>query len=130
MKTETFISYIRLFDESCNKLLDSKGKDYTLNSQDRLRNFKSFEEFGVSKKQAWLVYAKKHFDAICSFIAGNEESEPIEQRLYDLANYVKLLYCLIKEEGEKDNSISPSIKHLEANLKALGYDVQSYPEAA
>jgi len=114
MLTEDFEVHIKNFDIGCNSLLGSKGKDYTLNSEDRLRNFKSFKEFGITEKKAWLVYAKKHFDAICSYIAGNTESEPIEQRLFDLANYVKLLYCLIKEEEALLNNYKepPQISNL------------------
>ena len=100
MLTEDFDKHIQEFDFKSKVLLDTKGRDYTRNGEDRLRNFKEGEDLGIPALKHCFLLAKKQFNAIHSYIAGFGESEPIDQRLFDLSNFCKLMYCLIKELEE------------------------------
>lgn len=102
MLTKDFERTVQDFDLKAKALLDTKGRDYTRNGEDRLRNFKEGEDLGIPALKHCFLLAKKQFNAIHSYIMGYGESEPIEQRLFDLSNFCKLMYCLIKElEGAK-----------------------------
>lgn len=95
------------FDELLNKcvtILDVKGKDYTIGSDDRLHNFKTVAEFvGVTPAQVLAVYMYKHMAAVFSHIknGGAFESEPIDGRLADVINYCLLYWKMVKENGKK-----------------------------
>lgn len=69
---------------------------------DCLRNFKSAaEEAGISPMQAWIVLAKKHFDALFSYAKDSNipQSEPIMERAGDAMNYIILLIALAVDSG-------------------------------
>ena len=90
----------KLLEESLALTL-KKGKDYTKGSEDVLRNFKETgADLGLSPEQVWGIFAKKHFDAIMSYIkhGGKHESEPIAERIKDLLNYLVLLYAILNEQ--------------------------------
>lgn len=82
-----------------DRLLTTKGADYTRHSADRLANFKrTAAATGQSPLQVWAGLAFKHWDAILAYIlTGKTESEAIEGRLDDLVNYLFLLEALVKE---------------------------------
>lgn len=87
-----------------DRVLLSKGRDYTKGSQDRLANFKnSGSDAGITPLQAWLVFYNKHHSAICSYIksGGQNESEPIFGRFVDALNYLRLGWALVKEDQLK-----------------------------
>lgn len=115
--TEEFNKHIEEFNLKSKILLETKGKDYTRNGEDRLRNFRDGEDIGVPPLKHCFLLARKQFNAIHSYIMGYGESEPIEQRLFDLSNFCKLMYCLIKElEGAK---CTPSKTELSTRDKAI-----------
>jgi hypothetical protein len=85
------------------ELCDNKSLDYA-SGQDRLANFK---RIGARLRQTpetiLMVYATKHYDAICAYIEGgceDDRSEPIVGRIYDLQNYMDLLLALGRERRE------------------------------
>lgn len=88
------------FQADMVSVLDSKGADYTRQT-DRLSNFKTAgSDIGVSPMQAWYVFTKKHFDAIATYCrTGKVSSETIKSRLLDLANYAVLGVALVEESG-------------------------------
>lgn len=99
----------------CDKLLTSKGHDYTQGAEGdygRLKNFYTGAEYlGLTPLQVLGVYFKKHIDAVFTFIKkGQVESEPIEGRIYDCINYLLLLYKMVSYEKRKNTVpiISPS----------------------
>ena len=103
MKNEEFREHISGFMEEMNTLLTRKGKDYS-EDDDRLSNFKNapfgaFPTFGI--------YMHKHWCSIQNYLKrGQLESEPIEERLLDLANYCLLLHAYITEQknGHTDST--------------------------
>lgn len=82
----------------CKYILRTKGKEYSKEA-DRFSNFKSCaEEAGISVQKAWLVFFKKHCDAIYHFCrSGHTESEEtIDSRIFDAINYLVMLYTMKK----------------------------------
>ena len=100
MKKENF--YDLIMDEilpNCIQILKTKGESYTL-TDDRLIGFKKNAKLsGTTPLKLWLIFFAKHFDSITSYINENySDSEPIETRIYDMINYLFLLYGLIYEQ--------------------------------
>lgn len=99
------------------KLLDlahsietAKRPEYTSNDRDVLRNFRQCGvEAGCSAEQAWIIYAKKHWDAIRTQMMNENQnaSEPVEGRFADLINYLKLGYALYIERANKKLTDDP-----------------------
>lgn len=106
------------FDEmiaKCCEVLQVKGNDYTIGSSDRLANFRrAGEMFGVTKEQALAIYFYKHVAAIFSYVKNNgqTESEPIEERITDVINYMLLFYKMVKEEKNNVKQSSEAKKVL------------------
>lgn len=102
MDDTTYKNLIQELTEHRRGISDVKSVDYTRQNPDKLHNFKSVaESAGLRPEQVWLVYAQKHFDAICTYIKSNgqSESEPIKERISDLLNYGELLWGLINDDG-------------------------------
>ena len=100
MTNSDFLRLLDTLQKQEAAILENKGKDYTIGSEDRLDNFKrNAEHMGLKPKQVCYVYLSKHLDAIASYIKfGKVESEPIEERIADARNYLFLLFALIKDE--------------------------------
>jgi len=92
---------------ACDKLLTSKGHDYTQGAEGdygRLKNFyTSADAFKSLTPYTCLgVLFKKHIDAIYTFLdKGRVESEPIEGRIHDAINYLLLAYKMVQYEKRK-----------------------------
>ena len=86
----------------CRDLLDTKGDDYSTNT-DRLSHFKTVSDLcKKSKYDVWLVLFSKHVVAITNYInkrdfEGSAE-EDIHSRIKDAINYLVLLQALISED--------------------------------
>jgi len=91
------------FDE-CKKILDSKGRDYSPKNEAFGEVHEIAKELEISPEKVLWVYLRKHYTSIKKFIRDKQlHSEPMETRLYDLANYCALLFALI-EDGKKDSA--------------------------
>ncbi len=104
MKTEEFNKLSKEMMIECFKILEKKGHDYTLGSNDALGNFKLIaSRTGLTPLQVFSVYFLKHVDSILTYVKNGElKSETIESRIQDAINYLLLLHGLIKEkETEK-----------------------------
>jgi hypothetical protein len=87
--------------EEQDKILDLKGQDYTMQSEDRLYNFKTIADMvGITPMQVWAVFWLKHVFAIVNYAKGGRESEPIEGRFVDNENYSYLGRGLVEERNE------------------------------
>lgn len=85
------------------RLMKDKGKEYTVNDTDKLKNFKSIaERLKTFPEFILLVYLLKHMDSIRNYILDGTEAcdEPIEGRIIDARNYLLLLGAMIKEKNE------------------------------
>jgi hypothetical protein len=61
---------------------------------------------GLTPKQALGVYLYKHMSAVFNYIKSNgqSESEPIQERIKDVINYMLLFALMIEEEKPVDGS--------------------------
>ena len=88
----------------CWAIYNRKGIDYTrgLGDRNRLDNFDCVaENMGITWAQGWGVYFYKHVSAVWKYVKeGRVESEPIEERCYDIINYTILLLLYIKRNKE------------------------------
>src|SRR4051812_49202934 len=91
------------------KTLESKGKEYTVGSSDRLANFRGIsQDVGIPMEKAWYVFANKHYRAIQSFVKNGGKifsDEKIRGRIMDMIVYLLLFYKMT-EEMEKQRPFS------------------------
>ena len=85
---------------SAKEVMFKKNQDYSKikGGGDALSQFKeTAKDLGVSPLAVWYVYAKKHWSAIQAYVKNNGvvESEPIEERMVDMINYILLLNGLL-----------------------------------
>jgi hypothetical protein len=99
MQSARFNTLVADMRREQDELLEQKGKDYTRHDTDRLANFKTTGgDIDVDTLKVWYIFAKKHWDAIVSYIkTGKTESEPIRKRFIDLQNYGYLGMGIIEE---------------------------------
>lgn len=79
---------------------EAKQSGYIMGSGDVLANFKrAAEAANIEPGQAFVVFMRKHFDAICAILARPElpVSEAPIGRFADLINYCLLGYALLVE---------------------------------
>lgn len=88
------------FDKA-KKIAEVKGADYTVGSSDALANFKKGgESIGIDPLDVCWIFMNKHYQAITNYVRtkGKSESEPIDERIKDMINYLILLQGLIIEK--------------------------------
>lgn len=118
MTNKEFKRFVSGFRKAQDKLILSKGHDYTQGNPDRLHNFKEVARLtGLSPIQVWSVYWLKHVFAICTFInKGFLKSEGLDERFLDEANYNLLGKAILKDESKRNRKI-PKNKRAEALSK-------------
>lgn len=87
----------------CLAVMQSKGRDYTMEQPDRLHNFRTVGAFvDVPMPKVWATYFYKHVTAIFTFIktGGQSESEPIRGRVVDCIVYLLLFGARMLKELE------------------------------
>ena len=100
MKVSDFFIWSKAMQKEENRLMDVKGKEYTVSNEDKFKNFKSIgERMDLPAEQVCLVYLLKHMDSIRNYaLTGTEVSEePIMGRIQDARNYLLLLGGIIAE---------------------------------
>ena len=90
---------LAIFFQECTDILKKKGRDY--NPDDvafsEVRNVA--KQVGVTPEQALMVFVNKHFSAVMSHAhRGQVESEPIRERLKDVANYMALYAVMLEDK--------------------------------
>lgn len=89
----------------CMNIMRVKNVDYSQgeNKRDRIAAFRRIaRDINVSMKQAWAVFAQKHWGAIMKFVKdGRVESEPIDGRINDLINYCVLFGAIVDDERQR-----------------------------
>ena len=86
--------------QGCMNIMNSKGRDYA-GTEDVLRNFKLVSKIlKISPRQVLGVHMLKPAFPILRCLLGEPiHSEPIEERIKDVINFLLLLYCMLVEEG-------------------------------
>jgi hypothetical protein len=83
-------------------LFKTKGREYTIGSDDALANFKAAAAAcGTTPALVCQVFLQKHLDAIRYGMENPLLSEPMGSRIVDACNYLLLLYALWWEAQEE-----------------------------
>lgn len=99
MNFETRDRLVEQFDELSLEILQAKGADYGRDSN-IFNDFDMVAQFaGITREQACMAFMCKHLASIQKWVSdpGELASEPIEERLFDLGNYARLMYCMVKD---------------------------------
>lgn len=109
MKVKDFFLWMDSEIEKECSIMYNKGKEYTVSSEDKLKNFKSIgDRLSMKPENVLLVYLLKHMDSIRNYVFTGTESceESISGRIRDARNYLILLHAMILEtkHGE-DNEL-------------------------
>lgn len=101
MTQKEFDKCIKDLDNLCNSIMKNKRPEYTNENEDVLHNFKKTgDELNISPLKSCAVYLLKSFGSIISHInnANLKKAEPIDTRIADSINYLRILKALFKEE--------------------------------
>ena len=101
MNVKDFIRWAKSVQEEENRIMLTKGEEYTVSDVDKFKNFKSIaDRMKSSPEEVALVYLLKHMDSIRNYVLHGEESsdEPIIGRIMDARNYLLLLGGMIEED--------------------------------
>lgn len=101
MTNDEFYKLFEKMHSDEESVMISKGREYTIGSDDKLQNFKDVaRQTGLKPIQVWSVYFLKHIASIQNYVKDGVEAsnEPIEGRIMDARNYLALLAGLIKEQ--------------------------------
>lgn len=81
---------------SCADLVRAGQSEYTPNSDNPFANFSRIgDELGLSREQVLLVFARKHWDGIISWVGGHRsQREKVGGRIRDLIVYLALLEAM------------------------------------
>ena len=107
MKVDTFFEWADVEYGKEMKIMEGKGREYTVHDVDKLKNFKSIaDRLKMSPEEVLMVYLLKHMDSIRNYVLEGREAsdETISGRVRDARNYLLLLHALILEKkGEFDD---------------------------
>ena len=106
MNADTFNEIVGDQIETCERVLLSKGKEYTP-GEDRLSNFRSAAAAqGLTMKQALAGMMAKHTISIFDMIWSGEEypEEQWEEKITDHLNYLLILKAVVAEEPGESGS--------------------------
>jgi len=85
----------------CISTMSSKGKEYTIGSQDRLANFRRVgEQVDEPMEKVWFTYFYKHYSAVVAYIKNGckvQSNEPIQSRIMDCIVYLLLFHKMSQE---------------------------------
>ena len=100
MKVRDFFTWMDTEVEKECSIMYNKGKEYTVSSEDKLKNFKSIaNRLSMKPENVLLVYLLKHMDSIRNYVFTGTEAceESISGRIRDARNYLILLHAMILE---------------------------------
>ena len=89
------------FFYNCLKIMAPKSRDYASDGIVFVEIFRQAWELNITPQQIMWVLLRKHLTAIRQFVVNRKiESEPIHDRLIDVANQLALLDILIHKESD------------------------------
>lgn len=99
MTHQDYAAHVLAFTEEMRAVTAAKNADYSAGTDDAMDHYHSgAEEAGITPVQVWFVLLTKHYQAIRTFVrTGSVESESIQGRFIDLANYAMLGSALVKD---------------------------------
>jgi hypothetical protein len=108
MSNKDFYELMKSLFTKCEEIARKKGADYTKGSADALANFKEGgSAIDVDPIDVCWIFTNKHWQAITNYVKteGQSESEPIDERIKDMINYLVLMYGIIVEKREQDKLV-------------------------
>lgn len=99
MRLNQWPEFVDAFTAKMREITVAKNQDYSTKEDDVTSNFKEIAELlGIEPRIVWGVLFLKHITAIMRYIRdGRLESESIDSRFFDVANYCVLGSALVKE---------------------------------
>jgi len=100
LRVNDFIKWAESVQKEENRIMLTKGEEYTVSDEDKFKNFKSIaDRMKSTPEEIALVYLLKHIDSIRNYVLHGKESsdEPITGRIMDARNYLLLLGGIIAE---------------------------------
>ena len=87
------------FFQECQEILEKKGSDYNPDGVAFSEIRGEAEDLGLRPEQVMMVLAGKHWGAIKTYVKTQKlATEPIKERLKDLANYCALMAVMLEEK--------------------------------
>lgn len=127
MNTKTFYKLLKKMNDEEVKIMVGKGKEYTMSSDDKLKNFKEVGKMlGLPPLKVASAYWLKHVFSIINYVKTGKitSDEPIKGRFADARNYLALMYAIIEDEGKKeDYKMLPNIPAI--SREALAKQVEA-----
>jgi hypothetical protein len=110
------------FFVECAAILEKKGGDYNPDGVAFSEIKKEAEDLGLRPEQVMLVLAGKHWGAIKTYVKTQKlTTEPIRERLKDLANYMALMAVMLeanKKENKRNEYSSSTGRNTRSHKKA------------
>ena len=104
MNLKTFNDIVSKQIDICKNILTSKGEEYVLDLNDRLKPFKQAADLqDITAKQALFGMLTKHIVSLSNMCSSTkEQSKAIwYEKITDSINYLILLRALVEDEIEK-----------------------------
>lgn len=89
-----------MLEETESKILGTKGNEYVVSNEDRLKFFKDYAtQLGIDPKIVCSIFLMKHINSILNFAKTNQSySESIKGRINDARNYLLFMWALVEDE--------------------------------
>lgn len=89
---------LKIFFQECEVILGKKGSDYNPDGTAFSEIKHEAVDLGLRPEQVMLALAGKHWGAIKTYVKTERlATEPIRERLKDLANYCALMAVMLEE---------------------------------
>src|SRR5437899_8749329 len=93
---------LKLLDAECDDIMNAKGPGYTLEGFANDNFWVEGKELGIRPEQALALHMSKHSNSIKVYIKNDGkvvDPEPIEFRIKDHINYLRILWSILVEQG-------------------------------
>ena len=92
-----------MLEETESKILGTKGNEYVVSNEDRLKFFKDYAtQLGIDPKIVCSIFLMKHINSILNFAKTNQSySESIKGRINDARNYLLFMWALVEDEANE-----------------------------
>ena len=112
MKVPDFIKWAESVQKEENRIMLTKGQEYTVSDEDKFKNFKSIaERIKIEPQKVTLIYLLKHMESIRNYVLSGVESSD------DGTNITSTTSSKITESNTEHCSNKPRIEHV---LKDVG----------
>ena|SRR5437867_12760636 len=93
----------KILDRECDEIMNQKGPGYTLEGLANDNFWVQAQELGLRPEQVLAIHMSKHVNSVKNYIKNDgkvPDIEPIEKRIEDNINYLRILYSILVEKGK------------------------------